>query len=383
MWLNTLLTPLLIGLALVAPAAQADTAPPADIDPPVLAVGQAPTLQQTLENLKDDRIVFVGETHTRYDHHLVQLETLKFLHRKYGEVALGVEWFQFPFQSVLDDYVAGRIDEAQMLARSGYFDRWRFDYRLYRPILRYARDNGIAIVALNAPAELTRKIGQGGLKSLSAAERARLPATYGPASAAYRERVRTAFEAHPRQDQGFEDFFEVMQTWDETMAKTASDYVKAHPGRHLLVLAGSGHVMFGDGIPDRVERRTGIRGARLLVGAEHLEQPHVADFVVLSEARTLPPAGQLGVFLNSADARVIVQGLAEDSVLKPLGVVKGDVIVAIDDTPTPDFAGLKLALLDRAPGDEIRMRYRHDDRGVSTEATVAVRLGGAQPPAHP
>jgi len=374
---KTFFKPLVFGLALVSAACAAQSGAAVEaIDPPVLTVGQTPSLHQTLERLPDDRIVFVGETHDRYDHHLVQLEVLKFLHQKYGDVALGVEWFQFPFQSVLDDYVAGRITEAQMLARSGYFERWRFDYRLYRPIMRYARDNGIPIVALNAPAELTGKIGQGGLDSLTADERSQLPESYGPVTEAYRSRVREAFDAHPRQDQAFDHFLQVMQTWDETMARRAADAVAAHPGRHLLVLAGSGHVMFGDGIPDRVERDTGIRGARLLIGAELASVPQVADFLVLSDEQRLPPAGLLGAFLDGGEGGLTVKGLSEDSGLKTAGVAAGDVLLALDDTPTPDFATLKLALLDRAPGETVRVRYRH---GTDAEKTAEVKLGGDLP----
>ncbi|HQU89762.1 MAG TPA: ChaN family lipoprotein, partial [Denitromonas sp.] len=115
----------------------------APFDPPVLNLNTAASLTQTLAALPDDATVFVGETHTRYDHHLVQLETLRFLHARTPDIAIGVEWFQTPFQTHLDDYLAGRISEAEMLERTGYFDRWRFDYRLYRPVIEYARANRI------------------------------------------------------------------------------------------------------------------------------------------------------------------------------------------------------------------------------------------------
>jgi len=353
----------------------------AGMDPPVLSARETPRLQQTLGALPDDRIVFVGEAHTRYDHHLVQLEVLKFLHRKHGDVALGVEWFQFPFQPVLDDYLAGRITEAQMLDRTGYFDRWRFDYRLYRPIIEFARAEGIPIIALNAPVELTRKIGQDGLASLPAHERASLPAEYGPVPDDYRARVKSAFDAHPPQGQSFEHFLEVMQTWDETMAQTAADHLAAHPGRRLVVLAGSGHVMYGDGIPDRLARRTGIHGVRLLVGAEFAGEPDVADFIVLSQEKALPPSGKLGAFLDSSGKSVTVQGLVDDSPLKPLGIGEGDVIVAIDDIPTPTFADLKLVLLDKAPGEKVIVRYRRSGwLAGDAEVSAEVALSGDLPP---
>ena len=45
-----------------------------------------------------------------------------------------------------------------MLKQTEYFTRWRFDYRLYRPILRFARDQGLPLVALNVPRELTERV---------------------------------------------------------------------------------------------------------------------------------------------------------------------------------------------------------------------------------
>ncbi|MCB1961225.1 MAG: ChaN family lipoprotein [Rhodocyclaceae bacterium] len=354
------------------------------LNPPVIAVGQTPRLQQVLADLPDDRIVFVGESHHRFEHHLVQLDTLKFLHQRYGDVAVGVEWFQSPAQGALDDYLAGTISEAQMLERSAYFDRWRFDYRLYRPIIQYARENGLPIVALNAPEALTRKIGRGGLVSLSEEERSQLPADYAAPGAAYVARVREAFDAHPPQERNFDFFLEVMQTWDETMAARAAAHLAAHPGRRMVIFAGNGHVMFGDGIPDRLARRSGVRGTRIVLGAELAGVDGVADFVVLPTERTLPPAGLLGAFLDAGEGGARVMGFAPDSALEAAGLRKDDVVVAIDDVATPDFAALKLALLDRAPGETLRLRYRREGwLGADATREVSVTLRGEPAPAHP
>ena len=372
---------MLAGLALCA-SLHAATAAPEAIDPPVLAVDSAPRLSDVLGGLADDRIVFVGETHDRYDHHLVQLETLKFLHRRYGDVAVGVEWFQFPMQPHLDAFLAGTIDEAQMLARTGYFERWRFDYRLYRPIIRYARDNGIPIVALNAPVELTRKIGAEGIESLSAAERAQLPAEYGMPGEAYTKRVREAFEMHPVEGRNFDFFLAVMQTWDETMAAQAAAYLAQHPGRRMAIFAGSGHVMYGDGIPDRLMQRTGMRGTRLLVGAEHVGRD-AADFVVLPAEVALPPAGLLGAMLDRGDRGPRVAQLRDESALARAGLRANDVLLSIDEVPTPDFAAVKLALLDRAPGEKLTVRYHRPALiGQGSEGLAVVTLE-APPAANP
>jgi uncharacterized iron-regulated protein len=376
---------LLLGatLALSGSAVGAGT-PPAEFNPPVLPLGEVPALHDVLARLDGHRVVFVGETHTRYDHHLVQLEALKFLHQRHGDVAVGVEWFQFPFQRHLDDYLAGRISEAQMLERTGYFERWRFDYRLYRPIIEYARHHGIPVLALNAPAELTRQIGDVGIANLPDKYKARLPSSYDRSDQTYVERLRESFEQHPSRNGNFEHFVDVMLTWDETMAEQAAAYLQVHPGRRMIVFAGSGHVAHRAGIPARLDRRLGTRAATLLIGAEHARDPRAADYAVLSEPVELPPAGLLGAFLEPAADGVHVIRLSEDSAIAAAGVAKDDVLLAIDDQPVDSFAAVKVALLDRAPGDKVQLRYRHHNwLGQASENTVEVTLGGAVVDSHP
>ena len=350
----------------------------APFDPPVLNLNTAASLTQTLAALPDDATVFVGETHTRYDHHLVQLETLRFLHARTPDIAIGVEWFQTPFQTHLDDYLAGRISEAEMLERTGYFDRWRFDYRLYRPVIEYARANRIPIVALNAPVELTRKIGEGGLAALTPEARATLPADYARGNTAYEARVRRAFNMHPMEGANFDNFLDVMLTWDETMAATAAAYLAANPGRRMVIFAGSGHIAHRDGIPARLERRTGKRVSTVLVAGEHTAETGIADFFVLSALRELPPAGLLGAHLESAKDGVRVGALTEESSLGMAGIAKDDILLAIDGVPVTGFAAIKMRLLDKKPGDKVDVRFRHRNWwGSEKEQTVMVMLGGA------
>ncbi|MEW8211809.1 MAG: ChaN family lipoprotein, partial [Candidatus Thiodiazotropha taylori] len=96
-----------------------------------------------IEKVSDKRVVYVGETHDQYQHHLNQLAIIKGLHAKHPDLAIGLEFFFQPYQNVLDQYIAGEIDEADLLRGTDYFNRWRFDYRLYRPIFSFAREHGI------------------------------------------------------------------------------------------------------------------------------------------------------------------------------------------------------------------------------------------------
>ncbi|MBE7454410.1 MAG: ChaN family lipoprotein [Kofleriaceae bacterium] len=63
-----------------------------------------------------------------------------------------------PVQGVLDDWTAGTIDEPAFLSRTGWADRWGYDFAPYRPILERARAAGMALLALNAPRELVKAV---------------------------------------------------------------------------------------------------------------------------------------------------------------------------------------------------------------------------------
>jgi Haem-binding uptake, Tiki superfamily, ChaN len=141
--------------------------------------GQEISWEAFLGELGRAGAICVGENHRNPHDHWAQLHLIDELtqrNRKAGvATALGMEMFQRPFQGVLDDFAARRIDEAALLSRSGWKDRWGFEWSLYRPMVVLARDRGAELLALNAPRELTRKVSRRGLDRLEAGERGRLP----------------------------------------------------------------------------------------------------------------------------------------------------------------------------------------------------------------
>jgi uncharacterized iron-regulated protein len=313
-------------------------------------------LNELVGRLADRRVVFVGESHDRYEDHLNQLAIIEGLHRQGRDLAIGMEFFQQPFQEALDVYVAGTLSEKEMLRRTGYFERWRFDYRLYRPILRFAREHGIPLIALNVESEITGKVGDGGIASLSEAERARIPAELDRDDAAYRERLRAVYEHHPAKEGGdFEHFLEVQLLWDEGMAERAARYLGEHPGKTLVVLAGAGHLEYGQGIPKRVLRRIEVPSAIVLNGTGRDLDPGIADFLLYPRRVELPASGLLGVLLDTeSDGQGIgVKGFGSGSGAEEAGVASGDRIVRVGEEAVGSYADVRIALIGSRPGQKV------------------------------
>jgi C-terminal processing protease CtpA/Prc len=240
------------------------------------------------------------------------------------------------------------------LKRTEYYERWGYDFRQYRDILAYAQAHGIPLVALNAPAELVAVVSRGGLADLSSEDRGRLPADLSPPDTAYQEKLRPIFEMHEKLSADrLRRFAEVQVLWDEHMARVARDYLDANPGKTLVILAGSGHVAYQDAIPGRLARMTGAETAVVATGPCDRFAEADVDFVLAERDIDLPEPGRVGMMLARDDRGVTVTAIPPASPAGEAGFRPGDLVLSIAGEPVQGMDDVRLALLDRAPGEQV------------------------------
>ncbi len=266
------------------------------------------------------RVVCIGEEHPNPHHHWAQLEIVSKLTPPgpAPHFALAMEMFQRPFQGVLDDYAASRIEEVALLSRTGWAERWGYDFAMYRPMLVKMIKAGGRLIALNPAKELVKRVSRQGLESLTAEERAQLPelklddaahrawfdgvmAEMGgghgeapsegepapeaaadptvmpsphstaaphnaPSPANPASPATSATAAAPAPEAAAsphsggmampraDRVYAVQVLWDESMADGAVRWVKADPSRRALVIAGNGHC-HDSAVVGRIKRR--------------------------------------------------------------------------------------------------------------------------------
>lgn len=310
-------------------------------------------LPNIFSELAQYRVVFVGEQHDRLDHHVIQLDVIEYLHSLGTPLAIGLEFFQQPFQATLDAYVAGRIDEQEMLEKTEYFSRWAFDYRLYAPILRFARENSIPLVALNVPSDIVRQTSREGLASLDARQASFVPKDIDRNVIDYEARIRDSFEAHEGIDMGaLDNFIDAQLLWDEGMAEAAASYLLEQPERLLVILAGAGHIEYRTGIPVRLERRIFSPVATVLPTSKHASMDSArADYQIDSTEIALPKKGLLGVLLDESERGIYALSFTENSAAEKAGMLPGDFIRSINSSTIKEYADIKLTLWDANPGE--------------------------------
>merc|ERR1719414_45589 len=229
-------------------------------------------------------VVLLGEHHDSEEDHALHLDVLCGLSEQSAEdgrpLAVGLEMVQKRFQPVLDSYVEGKLDERGLVAGTDWARRWTWPFELYEPVLRFCREQGVRLVALNTDYEVLAKVESGGLEQLTAEDwQANVPDRTGfrmlgkdPAFKAYLGNVVVpSYRLHERlgilrqtltgqvleEDMTLQHFVGGRVLWDETMAGSAVKAVRdmGGPGRaRLAVLVGNDHVKFRYGILERVCR---------------------------------------------------------------------------------------------------------------------------------
>lgn len=246
------------------------------------------TFGELTDRLLEADLICVGETHDSDLCHRVQLRIIKAIFAGDERLGVGMEMFQRPYQDPLDRFLAGSLGEEEMLKATEYKTRWGFHWSLYQPIVDFCKRNKVPVAALNVPRELTGKISKGGFAKLSDDDKKAL----GPVDfhvKAHRDHwYETLAKMHGNskvsEDQK-ERSYQVMTCWDEYMAASAAAFQESRKLRRMIVLAGSGHIDRGFGIPQRAAQRTGGRAATVHIApggdADKLFTAPPADFVII------------------------------------------------------------------------------------------------------
>ncbi|MBX7133000.1 MAG: ChaN family lipoprotein [Fimbriimonadaceae bacterium] len=238
------------------------------------------------------RYVLIGESHTSPAHHQFQADVIAALVKRGRRVTVGFEMFTRPNQPNLAPYSLGQWTESQFIERANWAKEWGFPFAIYKPIFDVVRENRLPMVALNVPRDWVRAVGRGGAKGLALENIREVPDLY-----LGNENHRMIFDSlmggHPPTGPMGQNIYTAQVLWDEGMADTAIKATRdwTNPERVFVVIAGSGHVMYGQGIGYRITRRTGL--PTLTLTAIDSAKPRnvsrgIADFIFVSP----PPPGE-------------------------------------------------------------------------------------------
>lgn len=154
------------------------------------AKGKNSDFSKMLKEAASADVVLFGELHNNPISHWLQLELTKGLYdAKKEQLVMGAEMFESDNALILNEYLRKKVNDRNFESEARLWPNYKTDYK---PLVTFARDNGIPFIATNIPrryAALVNREGFDGLMQLDEEARryiAPLPVAYDPELPGYR-----------------------------------------------------------------------------------------------------------------------------------------------------------------------------------------------------
>ncbi len=261
--------------------------------------GRQVSLDELIGRLSETDVVFLGEYHDDAVGHAFQLEVFKEAYTRFGKertVALSMEMFERDVQYIVDEYLRDQISEEHFLASSRPWKNYKTDYR---PLVEFAKEKRLAVIAANAPrryVNMVSRSGRNSLDSLSKEARNTLPPLpYGVSSAAYTDKFRSLMSQMPAasgENSNIDKILESQTLWDASMGYSISRFLKKARNPLVVHLNGGFHTESRLGTPEQLKKYR--KKTQFLVVTMRYEKDFrkfdpakhkgIGDFVVLTDA---------------------------------------------------------------------------------------------------
>jgi uncharacterized iron-regulated protein len=353
--------------------------------------GTPVTFDHMIGELAACRFVYIGESHNNQAMHDIQIEVIRALYAKDRSVAVGLEMYPVTAQEALAKWSLGLLSDDEFLAVGQWYVNWNFNFGYYRKIFEFSKDMKIPLRALNVPREIITKIRMAGWDALSEDQKKLVP-PLDLSNSDHRRLIRTVFESSdlPPQMKGagldmvFEGLYRSQVAWDEAMAANALKAADVE-NRRVVVLAGSGHLLYNLGINLRVFDKSRQPGKTIICvsvpAAKSLKVSRsLADFIWGIPEEQRPAYPEIGLAFKKFGGleNLVVERKPIDGAASAADFDKGDIILAVDGKPYSDINALRMYLAKLGWDQEVRFRTLR----AGQEKEVVLKLV-QPPPAEP
>lgn len=197
------------------------------------------------QEIIDADVILVGEWHTHAGVHRFQTDLFKQLSATNPELALSMEQFSRNKQTVVNDYLTGKIGEQTLMSDANAWPNYESDYR---PLIELAKAEERDVIAANAPKTIVKCIGQQGisyLDKLDVDEKSWLAKNIDLSDSPYKSKFLSSM--HHGDEEQTQKQFAAQMTWDATMAESIVNYLRDHPNTQVMHIAGKFHIENGLG----------------------------------------------------------------------------------------------------------------------------------------
>jgi len=229
--------------------------------------GRAVSSSEWLKELAAYEVVYLGEEHHNRYHIEAALKVLDWLTAHGLQPTIGMEMFGWDGQPALDDYVLkDQLTRSQFLEQVKWTQNWGGAFEDYEPLVAFAHDRRLSLLAMNPPRPLIRRVVKTGLEQVRQEQEWRQWGLHHEEivdDPAYRSRIIDQLQqCHGGgTEEHFRTMYEASMVRDEGMAKTLTAGLEAlrrdmSGSRGIMVsYTGGGHIQYSLPVPMRVARR--------------------------------------------------------------------------------------------------------------------------------
>jgi len=128
------------------------------------AEGNEVTYENVTKDILTSDVVFFGELHNNPIAHWLEFSILKDLYSQTSKkVKAGFEMFEADDQIIIDEYLDGKIKHKHFKKEAKIWPNYNTDYR---PLVEYAFNNNIEVIATNIPRRYASMVARDGFESL-------------------------------------------------------------------------------------------------------------------------------------------------------------------------------------------------------------------------
>jgi uncharacterized iron-regulated protein len=326
------------------------------------------SFQEMIKEMKESEFIYVGETHNSLPMHDIQSKIIQALYEQDRNLSIGLEMFPVSFQEALNKWSVAILSQDEFIRESRWYVNWNFNFGFYEKIFKLAKNNKIPLYALNAPRAIIRKIRMKGWGKLSEDEKKAVPKP-DVSHEEHRILIRTIFESMelPHQmkagdlDMVFEGLYRAQSAWDEVMAFNALQS-REREGRKIVVLVGSGHLLYNLGINRRAYEKSRLPFKTVLCvevpeGKKSIKVARsLADYVWGINEEKMPIFPSIGLKFKKFDRldNMVIESKPIDGISKNANFEKGDVVLSVDGKSFSDINELRIYLAEFNWDDEVK-----------------------------
>lgn len=342
--------------------------------------GKEVSFEEMIKAMEEARFVYVGESHTSLPMHHIQFEIAQALYRQDLDLCIGLEMFNVNWQEELNNWSLGLLTEDEFIDQAKWYENWNYNFHYYKKIFDLAKKHNIPLYALNAPREIIHKIRMKGWEALTDQEKKRVPKP-GLSHKEHRQLIKSIFDEEEipeamkgREQMMFESLYRAQSAWDEVMAKNAVRAARVEKSR-VLVLAGSGHLLYNLGINRRVSERAAFPYKTVICvmvpqGKNTMEVSRsLADFIWGIPEEERPAYPKPGIALKKVEGldNLVIKRDPVSGAAKGQNFKKGDIILSVDGKRYTSINNLRKCLSRFTWGEEVSFTLLRSARKIQTQ----------------